>query len=71
MPSEGKLLISVTAEVDGDDVIVSVSDNGVGMTEEARLNILHPESSTGLGIAGEERARPHLRPFRPGNAHGG
>ena len=51
MPSEGKLLISVTAEVDGDDVIVSVSDNGVGMTEEARLNILHPESSTGLGIA--------------------
>ena len=39
------------AEVDGDDVIVSVSDNGVGMTEEARLNILHPESSTGLGIA--------------------
>lgn len=51
MPSEGKLTISVTGEVLGDDVVVCVSDDGVGMTEEARQNILHPESSTGLGIA--------------------
>ena len=51
MPSEGKLIVTISGEVDGDDVIVRVGDNGVGMTEEARQNILHPESSTGLGIA--------------------
>ena len=51
MPSEGKLTITVTGEVEGEDVIVRVADDGVGMTEEARTNILHPESSTGLGIA--------------------
>lgn len=51
MPSEGKLVIEVTGQVMGDDVIVRVADNGVGMTEEARHNIMHPESSTGLGIA--------------------
>ena len=46
-----KLTIEVTGEVTGNDVIVRVCDNGVGMTEEARCNILHPESSLGLGIA--------------------
>lgn len=51
MPSEGKLTIRVTGVVDGDDVIVRVADDGVGMAEDARQNILHPESSTGLGIA--------------------
>ena len=51
MPSEGKLSISITGEVIGQDVIVRVMDDGVGMTEESRQNILHPESSTGLGIA--------------------
>lgn len=51
MPSEGKLTISVTGKIEGDDAVVSVCDDGVGMTEEARQNILHPESQTGLGIA--------------------
>lgn len=51
LPSEGKLIVSVKAVVQGGDVIVSVVDNGMGMTEEARQNILHPESSTGCGIA--------------------
>lgn len=51
MPSEGKLTITVTGRIEGDDVVVSVADDGVGMTEESRQNILHPESSTGLGIA--------------------
>ena len=37
---EGKLTISVTGQVKGDDVIVCVADDGVGMTEEARLQ--HP-----------------------------
>lgn len=51
MPSEGRLTVTVTGRIEGDDVVVSVADDGVGMTEEARQNILHPESSTGLGIA--------------------
>ena len=51
MPTEGKLTISVSAEVDGDDVVIVVSDNGVGMSEETCANITQVESSTGLGIA--------------------
>ena len=51
MPSEGKLTITVRARRSEDDVIIDVIDDGTGMTEEARQNILHPESSTGLGIA--------------------
>lgn len=51
MPSEGKLTIRVSGVVDGEDVIVCVVDDGVGMSESARQSILHPESSTGLGIA--------------------
>ena len=51
MPSEGKLVVRISAVVSGNDVLVKVSDNGVGMTEQARHSILHPESSTGLGIA--------------------
>ena len=51
MPSEGRLTVTVTGRIEGDDVVVSVADDGVGMSEEARQNILHPESSTGLGIA--------------------
>ncbi len=51
MPSEGKLTVTVKGEIVGDDIVVSVTDNGMGMTEEACQNILHPESSTGMGIA--------------------
>ncbi len=51
MPAEGKLTVTISGEIDGDDVIVTVQDDGVGMTEEACQNILHPESSTGMGIA--------------------
>ena len=49
MPSEGKLTITVKA--DADDVVIVVSDDGVGMTEETCANITQVESSTGLGIA--------------------
>ncbi len=51
MPSEGKLTVSISARIDGDDVIVVVEDDGVGMSQEACENIMHPESSGGLGIA--------------------
>ena len=51
MPSEGKLTMTVKADADGDDVVIVVSDDGVGMTEETCANITQVESSTGLGIA--------------------
>ncbi len=51
MPSEGKLTVTIVAEVDGDDVLVMVIDDGVGMSEETCNNIMHPTSSTGMGIA--------------------
>lgn len=52
MPAEGKLTVTIGARPDGDDnVIIWVADNGVGMTEEACRNILHPESARGIGIA--------------------
>lgn len=51
MPSEGKLLVTLTAEIKGDNLVIGVADDGVGMTEEAREKILCPESSTGMGIA--------------------
>lgn len=51
MPSEGKLTIHVTGMRTGDDVIVSIIDDGNGMTQEACQNILHPSSTQGMGIA--------------------
>ena len=51
MPSEGMLTITVSGEVRGDDVLLRVCDDGVGMTEETRQNILHPEHTEGMGIA--------------------
>ena len=51
MPAEGKLTITITARKMGDRLIIRVSDNGVGMSEETLANIMHPESSTGAGIA--------------------
>lgn len=65
MPSEGLLEIKVTGTREGDDVLVCVRDNGVGMTDEARTNILHPQSSKGLGIAVKnvnDRIRGHFGP---------
>ena len=50
-PMEGKLTVTVTGEIDDDNVIIRVIDDGVGMTQEAVDNIMHPESSSGLGIA--------------------
>ncbi len=63
MPSEGKLTVSITGAVKGGDVILQVIDDGVGMTEQARGNIMHPESSQGLGIAMKnvhDRIRGHF-----------
>lgn len=52
LPSTGRLEIVVTGERQGDDVLICVKDNGVGMSEEDRLKILKPASSKGgMGIA--------------------
>lgn len=51
MPAEGKLTITVFGRIEGDDIVIGVADDGVGMTEEARENILHPASGQGMGIA--------------------
>ena len=51
MPSEGKLTVTVSAEIDGDDVVVVVHDDGVGMSQEDCDSIMNPHKSTGLGIA--------------------
>ena len=51
MPAEGKLTIIITARKIGDRLVIRVNDNGVGMSEETLANIMHPESSTGAGIA--------------------
>lgn len=50
-PTEGQLVVRIVGEDCGDDAVIKVIDNGNGMTEEARQNILHPESSTGCGVA--------------------
>lgn len=51
MPQEGRLEIRITAISDGDDLLITVSDNGVGMDAEQRRKLLQPEASKGLGIA--------------------
>ena len=51
MPAEGKLTIRIKGYIDGDNIIISVSDDGVGMTDEQRAHMMDGDSSTGLGIA--------------------
>lgn len=51
MPAEGKLTISIEAISEGSDILLRISDDGVGMTHEACENIMNTDSTTGLGIA--------------------
>ncbi len=50
MVDEGK--ITVTVKPDGEDILIAVADNGVGMTEEQCRKILQKErsDSTGIGV---------------------
>ncbi len=59
MPAEGKLTIRIEAELEDFAVngktrtalVIRVTDDGRGMTEDAVANIMHPEYSAGAGIA--------------------
>jgi two-component system, NtrC family, nitrogen regulation sensor histidine kinase NtrY len=58
VPSEelGKGMIRVFAERDGDDVVIDVIDNGIGLPKSNRSRLLEPyvttrEKGTGLGLA--------------------
>lgn len=50
MVDEGEIIISIRQ--DGDDIVLSVEDNGIGMTEEQCQEILRkePGDRTGIGI---------------------
>ena len=52
----GKGVISVSAARDGDDIVIDVIDNGIGLPKENRNRLLEPyvttrEKGTGLGLA--------------------
>lgn len=51
MPESGKLTVEISAESQNDDMLLHVKDDGIGMDERTRLNIMDPQSQTGLGIA--------------------
>ena len=56
-PAElGRGRIMVSAQRDGDDIVIDVIDNGIGLPKENRSRLLEPyvttrEKGTGLGLA--------------------
>jgi two-component system nitrogen regulation sensor histidine kinase NtrY len=56
-PAElGKGSIKVSAARDGDDIVIDIVDNGIGLPKENRSRLLEPyvttrEKGTGLGLA--------------------
>ena len=51
MKSEGVLHIRITGTVKDGMIVISITDDGAGMSEEKLRNMMNPESSQGLGIA--------------------
>lgn len=51
MPAVGCLTVKVSGHIEDGDVVIRISDDGMGMTDERRNTIMCSESSTGLGIA--------------------
>ena len=53
MPAEGQLHIEISVEESGDDVVITVSDDGVGMSEDQARRLLQSASASekGTGIA--------------------
>ena len=51
MRAEGKLAIRITGVIDGDNIVISVIDDGKGMSAERLEGMMDGNSETGLGIA--------------------
>jgi len=51
MRAEGKLTITIDGHIEEEYIVLRVSDDGIGMSEEAIANMMSKESDTGLGIA--------------------
>ena len=51
MKSEGKLTVHIIGRIENSDVVISVVDDGVGMTKEKLSTMMSDDSSQGLGIA--------------------
>ena len=51
MRAEGKLTIRISSSIDDENIVIVVSDDGVGMSEETVANMMDKVSTTGLGIA--------------------
>ena len=48
---DGTLNIRIDVRAEGNDLYIVIADDGVGMSEEKRRNIMHAKSTSGLGIA--------------------
>ena len=48
---DGSLNIHISVRAEGNDLYIVIADDGVGMSEEKRKNIMHAKSTSGLGIA--------------------
>ena len=51
MRSEGKLTITITGEIDDDNVIICVNDDGKGMADDTVSHMMDQVSDTGTGLA--------------------
>lgn len=51
MRAEGKLVIQIFGCIYGENIIINVADNGVGMDADVLQRMMEKESDTGLGIA--------------------
>ena len=49
--SDGTLNIRIDVHAEGNDLYIVIADDGVGMSEEKRRNIMNAKSTSGLGIA--------------------
>lgn len=53
MPADRQLIVSIRGKIEESDVILYISDDGIGMTEEQAEKVFQPNSETGLGIAAQ------------------
>ena len=51
MRAEGRLTVRITGVIEGRNIVISVADDGAGMSPETMATMMDKGSSTGLGIA--------------------